>query len=133
MQLSKITLQYNWATRILKILTHILQVLDLVVNAPIKRHQRCHIANLILASFHVFRHNLAQYILLNPEGLEYPTFRSPKPSLAEGINNLLSLFNSNFKEEKFKKTITDSFIKTGSMPSIDDNFEVYNGEKKPTD
>ena len=41
----------------------------------------------------------------------------------------MSLFNSNFKEEKFKKTITDSFIKTGSMPSIDDNFEVYNGEK----
>lgn len=107
-------------------MTAILQVLDLVVNGPLKSHVRQLRAKRIVKSFKefliVYRTDLEKTV----DDRENPKFTPPKPEMIQAIVDLFHLFENGFKEEKFKNGIRSSFIKTGTVPIISmnpDNFE----------
>jgi hypothetical protein len=112
-------------------MTAILQVLDLVVNGPLKSHVRQLRAKRIVRSF-------KEFLVLNRKDLEKteserenPTFTPPVPEQIQAIVDLFQLFEKGFREEKFKNGIKSSFIKTGTIPILSNNsddkqFTVYN-------
>ena len=63
-----------------------------------------------------------------------PKFQVPKPTMLEGIADLIQLFKEQFTESKFKDCINHTFIKTGTLPvnSLDDDttveFVIYKKE-----
>ena len=112
-------------------MTAILQVLDLVVNGPLKSHVRQLRAKRIVKSFKEFlilyRTDLEKEVV----DREYPTFTPPKPEMIQAVIDLFHLFENGFREEKFQNGIRSSFIKTGTVPAMssssdDFNFTQYN-------
>ena len=64
-----------------------------------------------------------------------PKFTTPKPTMLEGILDLIELFKEQFTESKFRDCINRTFIKTGTLPvsSLDDDdkpveFMIYKKE-----
>ena len=86
-------------------MTAVLQVLDLVVNGPLRSHVRQLRAKRIVRSFKEFlvlhRKNLEK-IETERENL---TFTPPVPKQIQAIVDLFKLFENDFKEEKFKDGI----------------------------
>jgi hypothetical protein len=93
-----------------------LQVLDLVVNGPIKAHVKNKRATRVYESFQLFKKETLADMELPREQRKNPDFSPPKPTMLEGIKDLILLFQGQFKEEKFQKCINRSFIKTGTLP-----------------
>ena len=106
-------------------MTAILQVLDLVVNGPLKSHVRQLRAKRIVRSFKEFlvlhRKNLEK-IETERENL---TFTPPVPEQIQAIVDLFRLFENGFKEEKFKYGIKSSFIKTGTVPTQSNDTDEF--------
>ena len=44
-------------------------------------------------------------------------FKSPKPSMTDGIQDLFDLFADQFQEDEFKKGVFRSFEETGCVPA----------------
>ena len=103
-----------------KNMTAELQVLDLVVNGPLKAHIRSKRAMRLYDAFQEFK--------LNREQNANITFVAPAPSMIEGIRDLILLFEYQFKQEKFKECINRSFIATGTLPEkllVDTDVPVF--------
>ena len=95
-----------------------LQVLDLVVNGPLKAHIRTIRANRLYKSFQEYKINRTNKSILTK-------FEPPKPTMIEGIKDLILLFKEQFTEVKFRDCINRTFVKTGTLPiNFDDNREV---------
>lgn len=95
--------------------TGILQVLDLVVNGPMKAWVRKLRATRIVEAFIKWRDGWsASYA----GGAARPAakFAPPAPTLPQAITDLLLLFRTGFKEDKFQGGIRKSFVKTGCAP-----------------
>ena len=99
-------------------MTAILQVLDLVVNGPLKAHIRNIRANKIVQCFKSYKIALVENDAKEKADRVDLQFVAPKPEMTECIENLISLFGANgdFQKPKFKRGITSSFIKTGTIP-----------------
>ena len=99
-------------------MTAILQVLDLVVNGPLKAHVRNSRANKIVQCFKSYKIALDANDAKDVADRVDLQFVAPKPEMAECIENLIYLFggNGDFQKTKFKKGITSSFVKTGTIP-----------------
>jgi DDE superfamily endonuclease len=105
-------------------MTAILQVLDLVVNGPLKAHIRNNRANKIVQCFKEYkalfdenaRKDVGERAVLN--------FVAPKPDMMECIDNLIQLFgpDGDFQKQKFKDGVISAFMKTGTVPcNVDEN------------
>ena len=112
-------------------MTSELQVLDLVVNGPIKSHIKNKRAERLYDSFQKYKLiRMADADLLSDQRTS-PDLFPPKPSMNEGMQDLISLFNDQFTHEKFKKCINASFISTGTLPyyagddCANDRFKIY--------
>lgn len=108
-----------------KNMTAELQVLDLVVNGPLKAHIRSKRAMRLYDAFQEFK--------LNREQNANITFVAPAPSMIEGIRDLILLFEDQFKQEKFKECINRSFIATGTLPEkllVDTHVPVFKSFKR---
>jgi hypothetical protein len=106
-------------------MTAILQVLDLVVNGPLKSHVRQLRAKRIVRSF-------KEFLVLHRKDLEKIeterenlTFTPPVPEQIQAIVDLFRLFENGFKEEKFKDGIKTSFIKTGTVPTQSNDTDEF--------
>lgn len=103
-------------------MTDLLQVLDLVVNGPIKAHIRNLRAERILTAFRDYKenvereHELAQIEQRSPN---FVKFSVPKPSMEQGIKDLIDLIENEFTEMEFKKGLVRSFTQTGMIPAND--------------
>ena len=116
-----------------KNMTGELQVLDLVVNGPLKAHIRTIRANRLYNSFQDYKMIRANDNLLSKAAQRNPEFEPPKPTMIEGITDLIQLFKVQFTETKFRDCINRTFIKTGTLPvcNIDDgnlDFVEYKRE-----
>ena len=96
-------------------MTGILQVLDLVVNGPLKAHSRKLRGCRIVACFQEFAQRYELETHKRPEDRELLVFDPPKPSMLQGITDLFELFATGFKEPKFQGGIVRSFISTGCL------------------
>ena len=97
-------------------MTSELQVLDLVVNGPLKAHIRTKRANRLYKAFQEYKIIRAEDNKLDKDKRLNPEFDPPKPTMIEGIQDLIFLFKSQFNEEKFKSCINRTFIRTGTLP-----------------
>lgn len=103
-------------------MTHILQVPDLVVNGPLKAYTRNLRAFRIVEYFKGFRLEYIENDKIPIENRKKMKFTPPKPTMVEGIQDLIKLFEGDFKLPKFKQSIARSFVNTGTAPSPLDNF-----------
>lgn len=101
-----------------KNMTGELQVLDLVVNGPLKAHIRTVRANRLYKSFQDYKIIRANDHLLPKALRRNPEFEPPKPTMIEGITDLIQLFKVQFTETKFSDCINRTFIKTGTLPIL---------------
>ena len=112
-------------------MTSELQVLDLVVNGPIKSHVKNKRAERLYDSFRIYKANRMADMALPSDQRKSPDFIPPKPSMTEGMQDLIMLFDSEFKQDKSRNCINASFISTGTLPyysednSLDKNFKIY--------
>lgn len=117
-----------------KNMTGELQVLDLVVNGPLKAHMRTNRANRMYSHFQKYRVARAADSALPVNERMNLEFDPPKPTLIEGIKDLFLLFEGQMKEERFKETIKRSFVKTGTFPTYHEDpteppaFAAYHKE-----
>jgi hypothetical protein len=59
-------------------------------------------------------------------GARIGKFKPPKPTLAEGISDLIQLFKTDFVKESFQKGVKKSFVDTGTLPqATTDEFTQY--------
>ena len=107
-------------------MTGILQVLDLVVNGPLKAHSRKLRGSRIVACFQEFARRYELETHKRPGDRILLVFEPPKPSMLQGITDLFELFATSFKEPKFRAGIVRSFISTGCL-------QVYNADKNVVD
>ena len=117
-----------------KNMTGELQVLDLVVNGPLKAHIWKNRSNALYKSFQEYKEKRAEnntLPLIQRKSLE---FDPPKPTQIGGMLDIFLLFKEGFTEEKFKECIKRTFIKTGTLPINYDcgtappNFTIYKKE-----
>jgi hypothetical protein len=99
-------------------MTAILQILDLVVNGPIKAHTRKKNA---LRTYYQFQEYLGfvegvMEVKPDDEVMKIPEFYMAKPSLAEAILDLVELTTQQFNNADFKNSIAQSSIKAGIIP-----------------
>lgn len=102
-------------------MTGVLQVLDLVVNGPIKARTRTLRGAKIVAAFGEFRKLYEIEMRKYVEERTSLVFQPPKPDMLEAIQDLFNLFANGFKEPKFVHGIVRSFISTGCMPMFNDD------------
>lgn len=107
-------------------MTGILQVLDLVVNGPLKAHSRKLRGSRSVACFQEFALRYEVETHKRPEDRILHVFEPPKPSMLQGITDLFELFATGFKEPKFQAGIVRSFISTGCL-------QVHNADNNVVD
>ena len=106
-----------------KNMTGELQVLDLVVNGPLKAHIRTNRANRLYNSFQDYKAERVNDSKLPAGQRKNLAFNPPKPTMLEGIQDLILLFKEQFIEEKFKDCVNRTFIKTGTLPIMRDDSD----------
>jgi len=96
-----------------------LQVCDLHVNGPIKRKTRSMRA---LRTFQAFQLFLADYEKMSNVEKKLAKFRPPKPTLEEGLNDIIEVFSSDgdFGKKTFQEGQTKCFVSTGCVPMHSD-------------
>ena len=112
-------------------MTDVLQVMDLVVNAPVKsalRRDRTH--NL----FNQFQAWKITRLRAQLEKKPLPPFQPPKPKVHDGVLSLLKMNEATFAQDNFQKAMRKCFIDVGIAPSEDStetevNFKEYNSHK----
>jgi hypothetical protein len=109
-------------------MTAILQILDLVVNGPLKAHVRNLRAWRIVAAFRIFKLLWEEEQKKDPSNRKKLTFVAPKPNMIESMHDLIALFANEFKKPNFIAGIASSFIKTGSVPFSGNEFHLYKEE-----
>ena len=111
-------------------MTSELQVLDLVVNGPLKAHIRTKRANRLYEAFQVYKSARTENNKIEKSLRRNLDFDPPKPTITEGILDLILLFKDQFNEEKFQSCINRSFIKTGTLPTEDSGPVTFVEYKK---
>jgi hypothetical protein len=99
-------------------MTAILQMLDLVINGPLKAYVRNLRAWRIFEEFKRFKVIWAEENLKAPSERKLLKFEAPKPDMVESMHDLIKLFATEFMKEDFMSGIISSFQKTGSAPSL---------------
>ena len=107
-------------------MTSTLQVLDLVVNGPMKAHIRNLRAGRLGDYFSDFKSVYEVEREKPVDQQDLPKWAPPKPSLHECITDIINLVASgSFCTEKFKANIARTFISTGTCFDGSGNFAVY--------
>ena len=97
-------------------MTGVLQVLDLVVNGPLKAHTRNLRGSRIVECFQSFAKSFADELAKNIEDRVIPVFEPPKPDMMQSITDLFDLMADGFKLPKFVDGVKRSFVSTGCVP-----------------
>lgn len=109
-------------------MTDILQVMDLVVDGPLKDSiRKRHIENLVgyFTSWEINR--LSTAAIHQP----LPPFQPPKPSLADGLDALFQCSSDTFTTDRIKAAMSRTFVRGGLKKSEDTGeFAVYEDNSK---
>ena len=107
-------------------MTGILQVLDLVVNGPLKAHTRTLRGARIVDCFQKFKELYDLEFQKEPHMRKIIKFEVPKPDMLQGIQDLFDLMANGFREPKFVQGVVRSFISTGCMPVYSTDPNIIN-------
>lgn len=103
--------------------TAIFQVLDLIVNGPLKAHTRRIRAERTFQSFQEYLGFVegASSSSVEGENTQVPHFAVAKPTMNCAIIDLFNLTKEDFTKESFKASVNRSFIETGMIPDPETN------------
>ena len=107
-------------------MTGVLQVLDLVVNGPLKAHSRKLRGARIVECFQKFAELYEEESVKPAAERAMLEFVPPKPDMLQGIQDLFDLFATGFKEKKFADGVNRSFITTGCLQMQNDDSTAFN-------
>ena len=112
-------------------MTDLLQVMDLVVNGPLKAHMRRFRCASLFAYFQSWKLKWLQE-LLKPAGTRVmPAFTPPKPVLIDGLNMLRTVSAEVFAKGEFKQGLMRAFVKVGLAEAPDtDMFYNYTSHSR---
>jgi hypothetical protein len=120
-------------------MTSILQVLDLVVNGPIKTKTKSNRNQQIFEEFQDYLQKIDDLSSSSEDeetSLTPPPFELSPPTLSSAILDLIKTVEEDFSTEKFKKGIKETFYKTGMIPDEKGNFvdmnEIFNEYNRGT-
>ena len=109
-------------------MTDILQVMDLVVNGPLKaaiRRRRCH------GLFDYFQSWKVKRLAATVNKTALPPFEPPKPKLADGLEALIDCCKSSLATREFKASMKRTFVKVGLLKDESSKtFRIYKSHKK---
>lgn len=111
-------------------MTGVLQVLDLVVNGPLKAHTRNLRGARIVESFQKFKIAYEEELEKDVRERTLPVFQPPKPNMLQGIQDLFDLIANGFREKKFVDGVKRSFISTGCVPFDDCDAPIFQAYSK---
>ena len=100
-------------------MTDLLQVLDLVVSGPLKRHTRTLRANRIVEYFKQYKLSLENIV---DQSGTFPAFKPPKPQMQQSMQDLINLVADEFASQSFKDGVRRSFVKTGMCKTFGEQF-----------
>ena len=114
-----------------KNMTDVLQVMDLVVNSPVKAALRRDRERLLFHQFQAFK---VARLKAKLEKKPLPEFNPPKPKVHEGIRSLLSINSTTFADPRFKRAMSKCFIDVSIAPDEESNetemhFKEYKAHK----
>lgn len=107
-----------------KNMTDILQVMDLVVNGPLKAGVRSERADALYDYFQTWRFKVSQ---AQVAGVAAPRFAPPKTTLEEGLRFVLETNSVAFTTEAFQDGIRRAFVKVGLAPTDNAGYVNYTG------
>lgn len=111
-------------------MTDRLQVMDLVVNGPLKAAIRRARSSALLEYFQRFKLVWLQEERKRPSQRKMPAYNPPKPTLFEGIKTVFAACDEVFTKPEFQAGMQRSFVTVGLAPIDEDNGYVkYTGRK----
>ena len=110
-------------------MTDILQVMDLVVNGPVKAGIRRARIDALFSFFQSWKIKRLQH-LSKKDGTPPPEFTPPKPKQSEGLMTLFKVMNEVFLTDKFKLSMRKCFEQVGLAKGDDGQFVVYHPTKR---
>ena len=107
-------------------MTDQLQVMDLVVNAPLKagiRRERC---SQLYEYFQLFKNERYKQLAKPAHVRKMPAWDPPKPKLVDGLRTVLKVEETTLRTAKFKESMRKCFIAVGLVKESDFNhFKRY--------
>jgi hypothetical protein len=111
-------------------MTDVLQVMDLVVNGPLKAHMRRFRCTELFNYFQSWKLTWATE-LAKPVGTRVmPAFLPPKPKLIDGLQTLAKVSKDVFSTPAFQKGVQSSFVKVGLVKGALDKFVEYTSHSR---
>ena len=107
-------------------MTRELQVMDLVVNGPIKKRLRKFRIDNMLSYMESFR---AQFFQATYQHQMIPKFAPPTPKYQDTVLQMLHMMETTFKDKKIQDSIGRSFLKVGLSKNSSGACNVYRGDK----
>ena len=108
-------------------MTHLLQVLDLVLNGPLKKFMRGRTAIEIYELFRKFIQDLKTRGV-DLSKVTSKDFKLPKPTIDKMIKQMLDIFADDLSKPKMQATVQKSFVSTGSFPAADGTYAKYTAD-----
>lgn len=111
-------------------MTDVLQVMDLVVNGPLKAHMRRFRCTELFNYFQSWKLTWATE-LAKPAGTRVmPAFLPPKPKLIDGLKTLAVVSKDVFSTPAFQKGVQSSFVKVGLVKDALEKFVEYTSHSR---
>jgi hypothetical protein len=105
-------------------MTDVLQVMDLVVNSPLKagmRKGRCE------DLFNHFQNFKIEVLKAEAEGRPPPNWSPPKPTMPQGLKLVRQVIDTTFETAKFQESLSKCFVDVCLAPKyVDEECAVYN-------
>ena len=113
-----------------KNMTDVLQVMDLVVNGPVKAGIRRKRIEVIFNYFQNWKIKRLQHAAVPAQQELPPAFAPPKPTQAEGIKTVLEVLNTTLTTEKFQESMRRCFVAVGLAPDTSGAYVQYSPSRK---
>ena len=112
-------------------MTDTLQVMDLIVNGPVKAAIRRNRIQIIFNYFQAWKIKRLQHAASNDSSLP-PLFAPPKPTQSEGLLTLFEVLSTSLATPKFQESMKKCFVTVGLAPVNDGSYLLYNATRKGT-
>ena len=113
-------------------MTDQLQIMDLVVNAPLKAAIRRSRVQGLFNYFQSWKILRLQDEALPIDQRVYPPFAPPKPTLRTGLQSLISTLATTLSTPKFEQSMARAFVEACQAPKADGTFVSYTNHRRGT-
>ena len=111
-------------------MTDLLQVMDLVVNGPVKAGIRRERIAAIFEYFQNWKIKRLQHDAVVGQDKPPPAFQPPKPKVAEGLRTLLNVLDGSLSTKEFKASLRKCFVEVGLLEDDNKCFKQFHFQKK---